>query len=84
MTEVLKINVNTKSSTTIELRILATNIRSIFNKIENFEVDLNQINPDIVCLCLSEPWLNEDARSSFKMNNYKTVAEFHRKTSAGG
>lgn len=73
-TEVHKnnLNVDTENDSKFTFKILASNIRSIFNKVENFEVDLNEIKPDMVCL--SETWLNKDKRPSFNVNGYHTVA----------
>lgn len=54
--ESYKNNLKVKTGQEFKFKILVNNIRSIFNKIENFEIDLDETNPDIVCL--SETWLN--------------------------
>lgn len=76
--ESYKNNSKVKTGQEFKFKILVCNIRSIFNKTENFEIDLVETNPDIVCM--SETWLNDSKRLSFKINIYHTVAGFHRKT----
>lgn len=69
--ESYKYNSKVKTGQEFKFKILVCNIRSIFNKTENFEIFLDETNPDIICL--SETWLNDSKRPSFKINNH-TVA----------
>lgn len=48
--ESYKNNSKVKSGQEFKFKILVCNIRSIFNKTENFEIDLVETNPDIVCM----------------------------------
>lgn len=58
------------------------NIRSVYNKVEEIEVEIQGSQPDI--LCLAETWLNENKNTNFKIDGYYKGKDNFRTEKVGG
>ncbi|KAL3288571.1 hypothetical protein HHI36_003010 [Cryptolaemus montrouzieri] len=61
----------TKKDCADSLKVIHYNVRSIRNKLDEFEASL--VNDHIDIIVLTEHWLRSEEMSSFKISNYKSA-----------